>query len=343
MTSPIAYFYPEGHAAHSQPNHPERPQRVETIRRTLEEAGLWQLGLQVANEGLAADVLAAIHSAEMLRAIQQYGQQQRNLDADTYTTHDSWRLAQAAAGGAVAVAKAVWRGEAQTGFALSRPPGHHANRTLPMGFCLLNNIALAAQHLLQHEGATRLAILDMDVHHGNGTQDIFYDRADVLFCTTQQLPLWPGTGRLEERGQAAGHGFTANLPLPPGSGDAAFAAAYGELFPALLDAFKPEMLLVSFGFDSHWKDPLANLQVSAAGYGRAVASLRHWAQQYCGGKIALVLEGGYDLDAAAACGLAAVQALLGYEIADALGPSPSFEDDSWQAVVKLAQEEWIHR
>lgn len=337
---PIAYFYPTGHAGHSQPNHPERPQRVETIRRTLEEAGLWDLGVQTANDGLAADVLAAVHTDAMLQAIQQHGKQERNLDADTYTIRESWPLAQAAAGGAVAVARAVWHGQAQTGFALSRPPGHHATRSQPMGFCLLNNVALAAQHLLQHEGASRLAILDMDVHHGNGTQDIFYDRADVLFCNTQQLPLWPGTGRLEERGAGAGLDYTANLPLPPGSGDAAFAAAYGELFPALLDAFKPEMLLVSFGFDSHWKDPLANLQVSAAGYGAAVASLRHWAQQHCNGKIALVLEGGYDLDAAAACGQAAVQALLGMQISDTLGPSPYPESEEWHNITHNAGELW---
>src|SRR5690606_21203471 len=204
---------------------------------------------------LPEGLLGRVHSAEMLLAIQQHSQRERNLDADTYTTKHSWPLALAAAEGAAAVARAVWRGEAQTGLALSRPPGHHATRTQPMGFCLLNNVAIAAEYLLQHEGARRLAILDMDVHHGNGTQDIFYARNDVLFCNTQQLPLWPGTGRLEERGVGAGQGYTANLPLPPGSGDAAFAAAYGELFPALLDAFKPEMLLVSFGFDSHWKDP----------------------------------------------------------------------------------------
>lgn len=337
MSAPIAYFYPEGHSAHSQPNHPERPQRVETIRLALEEAGLWQPGAEVPAESLAADVLAAVHSADMLQAIQQHAAEQRNLDADTFTTRHSWPLAQNAAAGAVAVARAVWRGEAQTGFALSRPPGHHATRTQPMGFCLLNNVALAAQHLLQREGAARLAILDMDVHHGNGTQDIFYDRADVLFCNTQQLPLWPGTGRLEERGTGAGLGFTANLPLPPGSGDAAFDAAYGELFPALLDSFKPEMLLVSFGFDSHWKDPLANLQVSAAGYGRAVASLRNWAQENCEGKIALILEGGYDLEAAAACGQVAAQALLGQPITDGIGLSTDAEGEEWKPVFDKAR------
>lgn len=337
---PIAYFYPEGHEAHSQPSHPERPQRVETIRQALEHSGLWQLGSQPAAEALPPGLLERVHSTEMLQAIQQFSQHQRNLDADTYTTTQSWPLAQSAAAGAAAVARAVWRGEAQTGFALSRPPGHHATRSQPMGFCLLNNVAIAAEYLLQHEGATRLAILDMDVHHGNGTQDIFYARNDVLFCNTQQLPLWPGTGRLEERGVGAGVGYTANLPLPPGSGDDAFAAAYGELFPTLLSEFKPEMLLVSFGFDSHWKDPLANLQVSAAGYGAAVAALRAWANEHCGGKIALVLEGGYDLEAATACGQAAVQAMLGLEVTDAVGPSPYAESMEWQAITRSARELW---
>lgn len=340
---PIAYFYPEGHAAHAQPSHPERPQRVETIRQALEHSGLWQQGSQAAAEALPAGLLERVHSAEMLQAIQQHSQHERNLDADTFTTKQSWAQAQIAAQGAVAVARSVWRGEAQTGFALSRPPGHHATHSQPMGFCLLNNVAIAAEYLLQHEGAERLAILDMDVHHGNGTQDIFYARNDVLFCNTQQLPLWPGSGRLEERGTGAGLGYTANLPLPPGSGDAAFTAAYGDLFPKLLDDFKPEMLLVSFGFDSHWKDPLANLQVSAAGYGDAVASLRAWADAHCNGKIALVLEGGYDLDAAAACGQAAAQALLGLEISDALGPSPYAEGEEWKVLLTKAEKIFSRR
>jgi acetoin utilization deacetylase AcuC-like enzyme len=209
-----------------------------------------------------------------------------------------------------------------------------------MGFCLLNNVALAAQSLIMQQGAKKLAILDMDVHHGNGTQDIFYERADVLFCSTQQLPLWPGTGRLEERGAGAGLGYTANLPLPPFSGDAAFASAYGEIFPALLDRHEPEMLLVSLGFDSHWKDPLANLLVSASGYAQAVSSLKTWADKNCNGRIALFLEGGYDLDAAAACGLAATQALLGLNITDTAGPAPQAEGDRWIGVMEKARELW---
>jgi acetoin utilization deacetylase AcuC-like enzyme len=276
----------------------------------------------------------------MLEAIQEYGELERDYDADTYLTKETWRLALQAAGGAAATSAAVWNREAETGFALCRPPGHHATRTQPMGFCLLNNVALAAQSLIANHGAKRVAILDLDVHHGNGTQDIFYARNDVLFCSTQQLPLWPGTGRLEERGEGAGLGYTANLPLPPFSGDRAFGAAYGEFFPALLDKFEPEMLLVSFGFDSHWKDPLANLLVSASGYAQAVGSLRSWAEKNCNGRIALVLEGGYDLNAAAACGLAATQALRGLPISDAVGPAPLPEGDRWKAVLDKASEVW---
>jgi acetoin utilization deacetylase AcuC-like enzyme len=203
-----------------------------------------------------------------------------------------------------------------------------------MGFCLLNNVALAAEHLLQHENAKRLAIVDMDVHHGNGTQDIFYERGDVLFISSHQHPFYPGTGLLNERGHGAGLGATMNMPLPAGSGDRSFAACYGDLVPAALDRFQPEMILVSAGFDSHWRDPLGNLRVSAHGYGTAMASLRAWAERNCGGRIAAILEGGYDLDADAACGLAITQALLGEKITDEVGPSPTPEGTQWMEVVE---------
>ena len=205
-----------------------------------------------------------------------------------------------------------------------------------MGFCLLNNIALAAESLLQEEGAKRLAIIDMDVHHGNGTQDIFWERGEVFFASTHQAPLYPGTGQLNERGV----GNICNLPLPPYSGDEAFRAAYEDLIPKILERFKPEMLLVSFGFDAHWKDPLANLLASARGYGEAVKCLRDWAQINCLGRIALFLEGGYDLEAAAACGLAAAQALLGRKIEDALGPTPQPESEDWRPVLEKVKQIW---
>jgi acetoin utilization deacetylase AcuC-like enzyme len=209
-----------------------------------------------------------------------------------------------------------------------------------MGFCLLNNIAIAAESLLQGENAQRLAIVDMDVHHGNGTQDIFWSRGDVLFISTHQSPLYPGTGHLNERGQVAGEGKTINLPLPPFSGDNAFKVAYEEIIPKLLDRYQPEMILVSFGFDSHWKDPLANLQVSARGYGNAVKALKSWADENCGGRLTVFLEGGYDLEAASACGLAVTQALLGSEITDVIGASPQPESDRWIPVLDQAKEIW---
>ena len=322
-----------------QPGHPERPQRVEAIRSALEDAGYWAAGRQVAPLQLPRALLERTHTPALLQQLEAASQQDASVDADTYLTPASWALTQATAGGAAALAEMVWTREAEAGFALTRPPGHHAERARAMGFCLLNNVALAAEHLLA-QGAQRLAILDLDVHHGNGTQDIFYEREDVLFISSHQSPLYPGTGHLNERGRGAGEGATCNLPLPPFSGDAAFQAAYEEVAIPLLYRFQPDMLLISFGFDAHWRDPLANLQVSAAGYGAVLAALRAWGQAQCGGRIALFLEGGYELGAAAACSLAAVQALLGEPVTDALGPATKAEGDRWRAVVDKAKSVW---
>ena len=209
-----------------------------------------------------------------------------------------------------------------------------------MGFCLLNNVALAAEHLLQREGAQRLAIVDLDLHHGNGTQDAFWERAEVMYVSTHQWPLYPGTGRLEETGSGPGAGTTVNLPLPPGSGDQALQTAMTEVILPLLDRFAPEMILVSAGFDPHWRDPLGHLQLSAAGYGALVAALTRWADQHADGRITLVLEGGYDLEAGATCALAAVAALLGEAWEDPLGPAPQPETSGWQAVIQQAREMW---
>ncbi|MEX1143291.1 MAG: histone deacetylase [Anaerolineales bacterium] len=329
---PIAFFYPEGHAAHAEPGHAERPERIETIRRALQSAGHWEKGLHIPPEPISEAVLQTIHKGELIDRLRSHSQAESSIDPDTYLTQASWPLALQAAGGAAALARAVWRGEAATGFALTRPPGHHATRSHSMGFCLLNNVALAAESLLQ-AGARRLAIVDMDVHHGNGTQDIFYERGEVMFFSTHQSPLYPGSGQLNERGLGAGQGKIINMPLPPFSGDEAFRVAYQEIVPTLLTLFQPEMVLVSFGFDAHWKDPLANLLVSARGYGDAIASLRSWSQANCQGRLALVLEGGYDLEAASACALAAAQALLGQKIEDDLGPSRPRERQDWVQIL----------
>ena len=340
---PITYFYPEDHEAHASPGHPERPERLEAVKEALVNNELWALGPKLAPLELTEDVYRAIHTSEHLDRLKSLSNGGQDYDFETYLTKQSWPLALSAAGGSAAVAQAVWRREAASGFALSRPPGHHATPDQAMGFCLINNIAIAAQHVLQNEGAKRIAIIDMDVHHGNGTQDIFWERDDVFFVSTHQSPLFPGTGHLNERGAGEGLGYTCNIPLPPNSGDLAFDAAFDEIILPLLDGFQPEMILISFGFDAHWKDPLAQMQLSSDGYAHQVQKLQNWAQANCSGRISLFLEGGYDLEAGSACGLAVTHSMLGQKWHDLIGPSPSIESDRWRSILAQSKSIWeIH-
>lgn len=341
MTPDLVYFYPDGHTAHHAQGHPERPERVEAARLALEAAGWWDGYPHLGPLSLEPAALALVHHPAYLDALPQACQRGAWLDGDTYTTPASWQLALHAAGGAAAVAQSVWTGQARRGFALTRPPGHHATARRGMGFCLLNNVALAASHLIASPSAAqRLAIIDLDLHHGNGTQDVFWSRGDVLYISTHQSPLYPGTGSLEEIGVGEGQGLTANFPLPPYTGDAGFHAVMQALILPLLDRFAPQMLLVSVGFDTHWRDPLGSLSLSAQGYGEMIAQLAQWADRNCSGKIALFLEGGYDLDAARACVSAAVAALLDLPWQDPLGPAPNAENRAWQSVVRAAQRIW---
>jgi acetoin utilization deacetylase AcuC-like enzyme len=306
----------------------------------LEAAGWWQPYPKLDPILLPGGLLKSVHSPdylELLPTICRYGER---VDADTYTCRGSWKLALNSAGGAAAVAGAVWDGQAQRGFALTRPPGHHAGFRTGMGFCLLNNIAIAAQHLIADHGAKRLAVVDLDLHHGNGTQAIFYRRSDVLFFSTHQVPLYPGTGNLEETGEDQGQGYTINLPLPPGSGDRAFLTAMETVILPLLDRYGPEMILVSYGFDPHWKDPLGHLRLSADCYGRLIQMLAEWADRRAKGRLAVFLEGGYDLEAAAACSQALAAALLDEVFVDSIGPSPRPEGHSWEGIIETARQIW---
>ena len=336
----IVYFYPEGHQAHYEVGHPERPERVETIKQALEAADLWDRFPQLQPVQLTNAVLTKVHSLSYLNEIKRLCEEGQPIDMDTYTTPATWQLSLNAAGGAAAVASMVWQREAKRGFALSRPPGHHATRQIGMGFCILNNVALAAEQLISVEGARHLAIVDFDLHHGNGTQDIFWERGDVFFISIHQSPLYPGSGALNEIGAGEGSGKTLNLPLPPGSGDQAFNTCLQEVILPVLDRYQPEMILVSYGFDPHWRDPLGHLMLSAAGYGQMIGNLVKWADVHCQGRIMLNLEGGYDLEAAAACSLSVVSRLLGSEWEDSIGVAPHPEGRSWQAVMKMAKEIW---
>lgn len=341
----MVYFYPKGHEAHSETGHPERPERIEVIRQAMQSTGWWDPYPQLSPIELSADFLVSVHTRAYLERLKTSCQRGIHLDIDTYTTPASWQLALNAAGGAAAVAQAVWQNRSKRGLALTRPPGHHATASCGMGFCLLNNVAIAAEYLLTQPGeglpnAKHLAIVDLDLHHGNGTQEIFWERGDVLYISTHQWPLYPGSGRLDEIGAGPGEGCTANFPLPPGTGDLGFRAVMDQLILPLLDRFSPEILLVSVGFDSHWLDPLGSLMLSAAGFGELIKKLTAWADQKCSGKIALFLEGGYDLEAGAACILASVAALLDKTWQDPIGPSPRPEGKSWPTVVQRALDIW---
>lgn len=330
---PIAYFYPSAHEQHFEPNHPERPERVEAIVRALQNLDMWAPYPKLTALELPERVLLGVHTRQHLDNIERWSQAARTIDQDTYLTRATWRLAMQAAGGACSAVSAVWQGSAKRAFALSRPPGHHATSDQAMGFCLVNNVAVAAEYLLRELGAARVAIVDIDLHHGNGTQDIFYTRGDVFFASTHQHPLYPGTGMLQETGRGDGAMKTLNVPLPPFSGDAAFLDAMDKMVLPALVRFDPEMILVSAGMDAHWRDPLGHLLLSAGGYHQVVRKLADFAEAHCGGRIALVLEGGYDLIGGSACAAGAAAALLGRDFTDPAGAAPYREHEAWREVI----------
>ncbi|MHB9091703.1 MAG: histone deacetylase family protein, partial [Chloroflexota bacterium] len=207
-------------------------------------------------------------------------------------------------------------------FALVRPPGHHALPERAMGFCLFNNIAIAATYAIEEHGADRVLIVDYDVHHGNGTQDVFCADPRVLFFSVHEHPLFPGSGYAEDVGEGEGEGTTLNVPLPPGTGDDGYAAVFAQVLAPAARRFRPNLILVSVGFDGHWRDPLATLDLSVAGYAHLASVVKSLADELCDGRVAFFLEGGYDLDAMAYGVAATFDALLGRPVYDPIGPSP---------------------
>jgi acetoin utilization deacetylase AcuC-like enzyme len=340
MKNQLVYYYPDGHEKHTVPHHPEKPDRIDAIVRGLDQANLWVPYPKLKPEVELDQVLHGIHSPEYLASLKFACQKGDWVDQDTYLKETSYQLARETAGGAVAVVKSVWSREAATGFALCRPPGHHATSNKAMGFCLINNVAVAAQELLVNQGASRVAIIDIDLHHGNGTQDIFLSRSDVFYFSTHQSPLYPGSGNLDELGIGGGIGTTANFPMPPGTGDAGFANIFEKAILPLIDRYAPEMLLVSIGFDSHWLDPLGFLQLTAKGYAQIIKLLKSWADTNCFGRIALILEGGYNLQALEISSVAVVSALLDQTFQDTVGRPPYASTDRWQLVLADVKKLW---
>jgi acetoin utilization deacetylase AcuC-like enzyme len=274
--------------------HPECPERLDAIDAALGALpeGVVELGARSASD----EELLRVHSAGYLARLASIDGRRAELDPDTYAAPGSVRAVRLAAGALVDLVTRVAHGDARSGFALLRPPGHHAERERAMGFCLLGNVAIAAR-ALQAQGVERIAIVDWDVHHGNGTQHAFEAERDVLFASLHQFPFYPGTGALDEHGAGEGLGATLNLPLPAGCGDAEYASVFERVLLPVLRAFRPEFLLVSAGFDAHAADPLAAMRLSTRAYPWFCARLREVADESGAGRIALALEGGYDLRA----------------------------------------------
>jgi acetoin utilization deacetylase AcuC-like enzyme len=281
------------------PGHPERPARLQSIRRSIEVAGLLERFELVPTETADDALLELCHDADYVRRVDAAAAGgERLLDSmDTAICPVSAKVARLAAGSLVALCRRTVRGELAGGFAAIRPPGHHAERDLAMGFCLFDNVAIAARYLREHEGLERVLIVDWDVHHGNGTQHLFEDDPSVFFFSLHQWPLYPGTGARDERGRGAGLGATLNCPLPPGTGDEGFLAALTDDLVPAAERFRPQFVLLSAGFDAHRADPLAQLEVTTPAYGEATRIVREIARRHAGARFVSTLEGGYDLDA----------------------------------------------
>ena len=272
--------------------HPEHPERLAAVQAALDARS--EPMEHLSPRPATADEVARVHSREHLEGIREAVRNAPSqLDPDTYVSSQSLDVALLAAGGSIDLARHVARGEAHSGLAAVRPPGHHAEAGRAMGFCLFNNVAIAARALQHDEGLERILIFDWDVHHGNGTQHCFEDDPTVFYASTHQFPYYPGTGDAREAGIGRGAGATLNIPMPAGCGDAEYIGALQRLLVPAAQAFRPEMILVSCGFDAHRDDPLAAMEVSGDGF-RALARLvRALAEDLCEGRVIFVLEGGY--------------------------------------------------
>ena len=318
-----AYSFLKDHAGHAQPGHPERPARLDAVRAAIDAdpllAGLPRLA------GLPADrgALERVHAPDYLDLVEAFCERGGgDLDIDTYATPASWRVVRQSVGNLLALVDGVCRGELASGFAIARPPGHHARPMQAMGFCLLSNAAVAARHAQAARGAGRVLIVDLDVHHGNGTQEAFYDDPSVLVVSAHQADIFPGTGHLGETGAGPGEGATVNLPVPGGTGDEVVPFLRDVLAP-LAARFAPDLVLCSFGADPHRLDPLGGLAMSVAGLADAVGVVQEVAEQCADGRLVVTLEGGYHPDVLAASVAALLHRLADptAAVADPFGPT----------------------
>lgn len=306
-----AFVYDPFNLRHTLEGHPENYRRLETTWALLQQDGILNDLLQAPSSPAPINAILRVHTPRYIETLQRMSHAGGgHVDGDTYVNPDSYHAALLAAGGLLNVTDMVLHGQADNGFALIRPPGHHALIQRGMGFCLFANVSIAARWAQDHHGLDRVLIVDFDVHHGNGTQDIFYEDPTVLFFSTHQYPHYPGTGRGTERGKGAGEGFTINVPMEAGEGDAEYHAIFLKSLVPAADAFKPEFVMISAGFDAHKDDPLASMGLTEAGYADLTDIVAGIAKRYANGRILSSLEGGYNLTALAYSVDAHIKALV---------------------------------
>src|SRR5436309_12214658 len=282
--------------------HPESPLRLRAVQAAIaahETVERWQ---RLQPRPASREELELVHRPGLIERVEKAARRApAYLDPDTVVSSRSSHTALEAAGGVLECVEAIASGALTRGFAFVRPPGHHAEPDKAMGFCLFNNVALGAAYARQRYGLLRIAVVDIDLHHGNGTQAAFYDDPRVLYVSSHQYPYYPGTGNFDETGLKAGKGYTLNFPLPAGTGDAIFAPIYAHIVAPILEQYQPQLILVSTGFDAYFQDPLGGLAVTRKGYASVAASLIRAAEKSCGGKICFVLEGGYSMEGLQEC------------------------------------------
>jgi len=339
----VGLVYDPVYLQHDTGQHPENASRLVGITRLLEESGMKERLTEIPPEPASEGQLLLVHSAQHISRVQRVAESGGGwFDADTVASAGSYEAALHAAGGLSKAAEAVMTGVLDSAFALVRPPGHHATATRAMGFCLFNNIAVAAKHLQQSSNVSRILIVDFDVHHGNGTQETFYRDPGVLYFSTHQYPFYPGTGAIEEAGEGEGKGTTINVPLPAWCGDDEYYRVFQEILVPAAQRFQPQIILVSAGYDAHWADSISLMQLTVAGYTRLVLILQQLATELCHGRLVFTLEGGYNVEALAHSVRATLAVLLGDSEFEDPMPRPSHPRKAPELGAMLEQIRALH-